>query len=349
MKALVKYAEGPGNTEIQEVPMPETGPSDVLVEVVSAGLCGTDMEIYYGRFKPVIPVVTGHEGSGIVVEVGEKIRHIKSGDRVCFETSRTICGNCYFCRTGKYNLCDARKGLGYGANGTFAQYVAVAGERTHKIPNHVTMDEAALCEPLSVAVRAVITISTLKAGDTAVVIGAGGIGLFTVQVAKAAGASKVIAIDLRNKDRLRLAQELGADYVVCLADGVSALEAVAELTKGVGGDVVFEVSGAPEAALQSIDLARKKGQVVLVGLYPREIPVAWNKVVTREIEIKGSWTSGVFTDWTRMMSLLELGQIKIRPLISHILPLERWQEGFDLMHEGKCIKVVFRCSEGGEQ
>lgn len=93
MKALVKYREGQGNTEIQEVPMPETGPSDVLVKVVSAGLCGTDMEIYYGQFKTVTPVVTGYEGSGIVVEVGEEIRHIKPGDRVCSETSRTICGN----------------------------------------------------------------------------------------------------------------------------------------------------------------------------------------------------------------------------------------------------------------
>jgi len=348
MKALVKYAEGPGNTEIQEVPVPEIGPADVLVEVVSAGLCGTDIKIYNGHFKTVLPVVIGHEGSGIVAKVGEKIGHIKPGARVCFETSRTICGNCHFCRTGKYNLCDARKGLGYGANGTFAQYVAVAGERTHIIPEHVTMDEAALCEPLAVAVRAVTAISTLKAGDTAVVIGAGPIGLFTIQVARAVGASRVIAIDL-NKNRLRLAQELGADHVVCLADGVSASEAVAEFTRGVGGDVVFEVSGAPEAALQSIDLARKNGQVVLVGLYPGEIPVFWSKVVMREIEIKGSWTSGVFTDWTRMMRFLESRQIKIRPLISHILPLERWQEGFDLMHEGKCIKVVFRCSEGVER
>ena len=348
MKALVKYAEGPGNIEIQEVPMPEIGPSEVMVEVVSAGLCGTDIKIYHGQFKTVLPVIIGHEGSGIVAEVGEKIDHIKPGERVCVETSRTICGNCHFCRTGKYNLCDERKGLGYGANGTFAQYVVVAGERTHQIPERVTMDEAALCEPLAVAVRAVNTISALEAGDTAVVIGAGPIGLFTVQVAKAAGASKVIAVDL-NRDRLHLARELGADQVVCPADGMSALESVTELTKGAGGDVVFEVSGAPEAARQSIDLARKNGQVVLVGLCPGEIPVAWNKVIMREIEIKGSWTSGVFTDWARMMRLLELGQIKIRPLISHILPLERWPEGFDLMHEGKCIKVVFRCSEGGER
>jgi len=345
MKALVKYAEGPGNIEIREVPVPEIGPGDVLVEVISAGLCGTDMEIYHGHFRPVIPVTMGHEGSGIVAEVGERVRHIKRGDRVCFETSRTICGDCYFCRTGKYNLCAARKGLGYGANGTFAQYVAVAGDRTHRIPAQLTLDEAAICEPLSVAVKAVTAISRLKEGDTSVIIGAGTIGLFTLQVARAVGASKVIVIELRHKDRLQLARELGANHVVCLADGVSALEAVAELTDGMGGDVVFEVSGAPQAATQSIDLARKSGQVVLVGLYSGEVPVAWDRVVTREIEVRGSWTSGVSADWTRMMQLVASGQIKLRPLISHIMPLERWRDGFDLMRQGKCIKIVFHCSD----
>jgi len=341
MKAIVKTATGFGNVEIQDVDVPKIDIEDVLVRVKSAGFCGTDMEIYRGEFETVIPVIIGHEFSGEIVEVGKNVHTISVGDRVVSETAIEICGKCFYCRTGSYNLCPERKGLGYGTNGAFAEYVRIPSRTVHKIPNNLTFDEAALCEPLSVATRATDPISKVRVGDTVAVVGPGPIGLLIIQVAKACGASFVINTGARgDDDRLELAKKLGADEVANV-EHEDPVEKVRQLTNGVMADIVIEAAGAPRAATQSLELAKRGGVITLVGIYPKPFEADLNIVLRKELRIRGSWSSGVFTDWELALKLLSAKRVQTTPLITHELPLENWKESLKLVQERKAIKVVF--------
>jgi len=340
MKAVVKTAPGFGNIEIKDVPVPEIGQDEILVKVRAAAMCGTDMEIYRGEFKTVIPVIPGHEFSGEVEKVGKNVRSVVPGDRVVSETSNVICGKCYYCRTGRYNLCAERKGLGYGANGAFAEYVRIPEFVAHKIPPRITFDEAALCEPLSVATRAVGAISDVHAADNVVVVGAGAISLFLLQVVKASGAGKIIVTEI-NDDRLKMAKQLGADATVNVKKE-DALQRIREETNGVGADIVFEATGSPQAVPPLLDYVRKAGEVVIVGVFPKPVEIDVNKIVMNELKVLSSWTSGVFTDWNRSLTLLEKNMVTTKPLITHRFPLEKWLEGTKLMEKQECIRIVFR-------
>jgi|Deesub1362A_J573_1020465.scaffolds.fasta_scaffold00394_3 2-desacetyl-2-hydroxyethyl bacteriochlorophyllide A dehydrogenase len=340
MKALVKYEEGPGNIEIRNVKIPSIEDHEVLVKVKAAGFCGTDMEIYRWDFKTKIPVIMGHEGAGEVVEVGGAVSEIHVGDRVALETSKIICGRCDYCRVGRYNLCAERRGLGYGTDGTFAEYVKTIGDKVHRIPENISYEEAAILEPLSVATRAVIQIANVKAGDTITISGPGPIGLFVLQVVKAAGASKIIMVGRKNQSRLKLAEKLGATHVLRSGHD-DVLSFIKEITDGKGTDLFFECSGNVLAFQNLLPTVKKGGQIILVGLYPEEVEFGLNTIVMNELELKGTWTSGVFTDWARTIALVEEGRVKMTPLISHRFPLENWEEVINLMEKGACIKTVF--------
>jgi 2-desacetyl-2-hydroxyethyl bacteriochlorophyllide A dehydrogenase len=339
MKALVKYKEGPGNAEIRDVEIPTIEDHEILIKTRSAGFCGTDLEIYRWDFKTRIPVIMGHEGAGEVVEVGRSVTGVRVGDRVALETSKIICGTCDYCRIGRYNLCSVRRGMGYGTDGTFAEYIKTNGSRVHRIPKNIPLEEAGILETLSVATRAVIQMGNVKGGDTVLVSGPGPIGLMLVQVVRTVGASKIIMVGRKSQNRLQLARELGATSVFSAQDDV--VSAVKEMTNGKGADLFFECSGNAHAFKDLLPAVRKGGQIVLVGLYPEEIPFGLNTIVTNELEIKGTWTSGVFTDWARTIALVGSGQVRLTPLISHRFPLEDWQEVVHLMEQGSCIKSVF--------
>jgi L-iditol 2-dehydrogenase len=339
MKALVKYKEGPGNLEMRDMKIPSIDDHEVLIKTRSAGFCGTDLEIYRWDFKTVIPVIMGHEGAGEVAEVGRSVTGVRVGDRVALETSKIICGTCDYCRIGRYNLCSSRRGMGYGTDGTFAEFIKTNGGRIHRIPGSIPIEEAGILETLSVATRAAIQIAAVKGGDTVLISGPGPIGLFLVQVVRAAGASKIIMVGRKSQNRLRLAKELGATSVLTGQD--DAVSSVKDLTHGKGADVFFECSGNGSAFQNLLPALKRGGQVVLVGLYPEEIPFRLNNIVTNELEVKGTWTSGVFTDWARAISLVESGQVRLTPLISHRFPLTEWQQVIQLMEQGSCIKSVF--------
>ena len=342
MKALVKYKEGPGNVEIRDIEIPSVEDHEILIKTRSAGFCGTDLEIYRWEFKTRIPVIMGHEGAGEVVEVGQAVTGVKIGDRVALETSKIICGTCDYCRMGRYNLCSVRKGMGYGTDGTFAEYIKTNGGRVHRISKKILFEEAGILETLSVATRAVIQVANVKGGDTVLVSGPGPIGLLLVQVVKAVGASKVIVAGRKSKNRLELSKELGATSAFSGQDDV--VGAVKEITNGKGADLFFECSGNAHAFKDLLPAVKKGGQVILVGLYPEEISFGLNTIVTNELEVKGTWTSGVFTDWARTIALVEAGQVKMTPLISHRFPLEGWEEIVNLMEQGACIKAIFTMS-----
>ena len=214
MKALVKYAEGPGNIEVRDVPEPIIEKDEVKVRIKVAGFCGTDAEIAAGMFKTTVPIILGHEGVGEVVEVGPAAANVKVGDRVILETSRNTCQNCFYCRTGNYHLCSQRKGAGYGTDGVFAEFAKAQGDKAHRLPAPISYEEAIIMEPTNTATRAATQIAEVRGGDSALITGAGPIGLGVLQVVKACGASKVIIVGRTNQMRLNAAKELGASYVL---------------------------------------------------------------------------------------------------------------------------------------
>lgn len=281
MKALVKTAHGFGNLEIQQKPEPVPAANQVKIKVRYAGVCGSDIHTYEGHYKVGVPVTLGHEFAGDVVEVGPDVRTVKVGDRVTSETTFYVCGECQYCQSKDYNLCNHRKGLGTQQDGGFTNYLIAREESVHVLPEHVDYRSAAMTEPLACTHHAVDK-TTVNKGDLAIVIGPGPIGLLTAQVAKSRGATVLITGLTNDQVRLDKAKELGIDYVVN-SQVEDLKQIVSELTDGYGADIVYECSGAVPAAKQALDLLKKKGQYSQVGLFATaDIPFDLEKKLSKK-------------------------------------------------------------------
>jgi len=330
--------------ELQDVPRPEAGTGDVLVAVEVCGICGSDvhgMDGSTGRRQP--PVVMGHEAAGVVAEVGDGVTDRAIGDRVTFD-STVYCGSCGYCRAGQVNLCDARRVLGvscdeYRSDGAFAEYVAVPQRIVHRLPDAVTFEQAAMVEPLSVALHAVRR-GALQPDDTAVVVGAGMIGLLIVQALRAEGCARVIAVDIEPR-RLELASRLGADAVLHAGEADVAAEVMA-LTDGRGADVAIEAVGIPATVEASVYALRKGGRLVLVGNVTPRVALPLQAVVTRELTLSGSCASS--GEYPACLDLLAAGAIEVQPLISAVAPLAEGAEWFARLHRADegLMKVLLR-------
>lgn len=265
MKALIKLRKGDGNVEIHDAPEPVTGSGEVKIEVKATGICGSDIHIYHDDIKIPVkpPVIIGHEFSGIVTEVGENVKEIRVGDAVTSETAVSVCGVCRYCRTGNYNLCPHRLGIGYWINGAFTKYCVVPRERVHKLPKDVDFISAAMCEPLACCIHGVIELTGVTAGDVVVITGPGAIGLLTLQIAKAEGGKVGICGTSQDQKRLKLARGLGADVIVNIQKE-NADQIISDLTNGYGADVIFECSGNPKAANFGLDMVEKTGIKIIL-------------------------------------------------------------------------------------
>lgn len=340
MKALVlnEYK----SLTFEDAPKPDLAADEVLIRVHSCGICGSDVHGFDGSSgRRIPPVIMGHEASGVIAEMGTAAEGFAIGDRVTFD-SMISCRNCFFCRKGQANLCDNRRVLGvscddYRRNGAFAEYVNVPAHIVFNVPDDVSFDQAAMVEPVSVAVHAA-NITPITLGDTAVVIGAGMIGLLTVQAARASGCARVISVDLAD-DRLALAKKLGADETVN-SGTTDAVAAILEMTGGRGADVVFEAVGATPTVKMAIDSARKGGVVTLIGNIAATIDFGLQSVVTREITVLGSCASS--NDYPACLELLRAGAIRVDDMISAVVPLERGAEMFDRLYarEAGLTKVI---------
>ncbi|MEC5423073.1 zinc-binding dehydrogenase [Virgibacillus sp. C22-A2] len=338
MKALVKTAHGFGNLEIQDKVEPQAGPGQVKIEVKYAGVCGSDIHTYEGHYKVGVPVTLGHEFSGQVVEVGEGVTEFKAGDRVTSETTFYICGECEYCQSGDYNLCNHRKGLGTQQDGGFAKYLVARKESVHHIPENVDYQSAAMTEPLACTHHAVAK-TEINEGDVVVVIGPGPIGLFTAQVAKSRGAKVLITGLTNDKVRLDKAEELGIDFAVNTQEQ-DIKELVNSLTDGYGADVVFECSGAVPAAKQGLDLLRKKGQYGQVGLFAQaDISFDLEKIIQKEIRVVGS-RSQKPADWEPSLELMNNGSVNALALVTHEFDITQWEEAYQSIKSGEAIKVL---------
>ncbi len=340
MKALVLTAYN--RLIYQDVPPPEVGPDDVLIRVAACGVCGSDVhgtDGSTGRRRP--PIVMGHEAAGVIAQLGRNVTGWAEGDRVTFD-STVFCGDCWFCRRGRINLCDKREVLGvscesYRRDGAFAEYVAVPGRILHRLPAGLAMARAAMVEAVAIAVHAVRR-SPLSAGDTAVVVGAGMIGLLVVQALRAAGCGEIIAVDLA-AEKLKLARRLGADAALN-ADACDVPAEVGKRTGGRGADLAIEAVGVAASVATAVGSLRKGGALTLVGNVSPAIELPLQAVVTREITLSGSCAScGEYPD---SLEMIADGRIDVAALLSATAPLREGAAWFDrlIRKEPGLMKVV---------
>jgi len=332
MKAAV--FEGPESLSIQTLPDPVAGPADIVVDVVDCGICGSDLHSYLeGAF--VYPgQVMGHEFSGVVVEAGPEVQGVKVGDRVT-ANPLTMCGRCPRCLEGSTHLCEVglSASVAYGLPGAFAEFVrvpnAIVGGNIFIIPDNVDDASAALAEPLAVALHAT-KLSAPGPTDTCVVIGLGSIGLNTVQMLKAAGAGRVIGIDV-SPTRLALARQLGADITINGREQ-DPLAAVTEITGagayGVGAraDIVIEASGVPALLGQAISMTRAGGKLRIAALYEGEPPIPANQIVQKEMSVAG--TFAYKGEFPQVLQMLADGRITAAPLVTHTFALDDIEQAF---------------------
>ena len=342
MKALL--LEEYKKLTITDMPQPKVGEHDVLVQIKACGICGSDIHGFDGSSgRRVPPLIMGHEAAGVVAEIGEAVTKTKEGDRVTFD-SMVSCGQCFYCQRGEMNLCDNRRVLGvscedYRQHGCFAEYAVVPEHIIYPMPDNLPFEHAAMIEPVSVAVHAAKRTPISK-GDTAAVIGVGMIGLLVVQALKAAGCSKVIAVDLAD-EKLKLAQELGAD--LCINPKThDTVKSIQEATEGRGVDVTMEVVGATPTVKSAIEGTRKGGHVTLVGNLAPEVDFPLQSVVTRELTIYGSCASN--GEYPECIDLLARGIIQVDPLISAKDTLEKGAEWFERLYaaESGLMKVILQ-------
>ena len=334
---------------IEDLPIPTCGSRDVLVQVAACGICGSDVHGYDGASgRRIPPIVMGHEAAGIVAAVGSDVRSVSPGDRVTFD-STVYCAKCEFCLRGEVNLCDDRQVVGvscgeYRRAGAFAEYITVPEYIVYRLPPTLSFAEAAMLEAVSVALHAV-KLSCIEGGETALVIGAGMIGLLILQAARVAGCSRVFVADV-DGTRLKMAANLGADETL-LVSGADLLREVLRLTNGRGVDVVLEAVGRNETVASAIDCVRKGGTVTLVGNIAPEVSIPLQKVVTRQIRLQGSCASA--GEYPEAMELVSSGKIKVAPMISAVAPLRDGPEWFERLYarEPNLMKVILDPREPG--
>jgi L-iditol 2-dehydrogenase len=340
MKALVLQEYG--RLEHRDVPEPQIGRDDVLIHIKACGICGSDvhgMDGSTGRRIP--PLIMGHEASGVISQLGANVSGWSVGDRVTFD-SMISCGECWHCRRGEINLCDKRRVLGvscdeYRRDGAFAQYVAVPQRILYRIPLTMDFGHAAMAEPLSVAVHAV-RLGRPELGETALVVGAGMIGVLIVQCLRATGCGTVIAADL-DAAKLERARTLGADLVLDPRSPRFS-EEILSRTEGRGADLAFEAVGVTAAIQTAAAAVRKGGRLVAVGNIAPKVDLPLQTIVTREIAFLGSCAS--CGEYPACLSLIERGRIDLGSLISARVPLADGAQWFDRLYkqEPNLMKVI---------
>ena len=328
--------------EIADMPVPAIGPDEVRVRVETCGICGSDVHGYDGSTgRRIPPIVMGHEAAGTVAAVGAAVHGYAKGDRVTFD-STVYCGKCEFCARGQINLCDNREVIGvscgeYRRHGAFAEYVVVPERILYHLPAAFSFADAAMLEAVSVGVHA-IKVAEVKGGETALVVGAGMIGLLTMQAARAAGCSRVFITDV-DASRLLLAKDVGADEAIHLS-GAELVAEVLRLTGGRGVDLAFEAVGRNETVAAAIDCTRKGGTVTLVGNIAPEVTLPLQKVVVRQIRLQGSCASS--GEYPEAIQLIASGKMQVKPLITAVASLEEGPRWFARLHAGEpnLMKVI---------
>jgi L-iditol 2-dehydrogenase len=327
-----------------DMPDPKIGPEDVLIRVKACAICGSDvhgMDGSTGRRIP--PVVMGHEAAGVIEKLGENVKGFQVGDRVTFD-STVYCKECYYCNQGLVNLCDNRKVLGcscgeYRINGAFAELISVPQHIIYPLPKNVSFEQGAMVEPLSIAFYAVKR-SQLSLNCSAVVVGTGMIGLLIIQLLRASGCGRIIAVDLA-QEKLDLASKFGADIIFDANDS-DLIKNIYKATENRGADIAFEVVGITPTLQTAVAALKKGGSLTLVGNLMKKVDFPLQSVVTRQISLYGSCaSSGVYPDCLHMIAQ---GKVDFTSFISAIAPLSEGGYWFKRLHESEpgLIKVILQ-------
>ncbi|MBV9760236.1 MAG: galactitol-1-phosphate 5-dehydrogenase [Acidobacteriaceae bacterium] len=346
MKALLLSEYG--RLDVVDVPLPRPGRAEVLVRVEACGICGSDVHGFDGTSgRRIPPIIMGHEAAGTVAAIGPGASGPREGDRVTFD-STIYCGYCEFCRRGEMNLCENRQVLGvstpeYRRSGAFAEYVVVPEHILHQLPEGIAFAEAAMIEPLAVAVHAV-AISAVPENGSALVIGAGMIGLLVLQSLRDSGCLRVYVADI-DDSRLQLAKQLGAAHTINpkTTDTVSE---IMRLTSSKGVDVALEAVGSTPTIKAAVESVRKGGTVTLIGNIAPSAEIPLQTVVSREIRLQGSAASS--GEYPQCIDMLKRGAVDLKPLISVVAPLEEGPVWFERLHarEPNLMKVVLTPGHG---
>ena len=336
MMAVVKTEKGPGNMELQEVPVPKIGSHDVLLKIWGAGVCGSDVHIYKDEHPYKPPVIIGHEFSGMIAEIGKKVENLKISDRVVAD------------------LETERGRLGVDIDGAYGQYMKVPEHLVHVLPENVSLDEGVLVEPVVAVSHALLERTRIRPADFVVVLGPGPIGLVAVQVAKLFSPRKIAITGLyADKHRLKVAEEIGVDYTFFSEEQPE--ENIRELTGGVGADVVIDCSGGEEALSQATKMVRIGGWITILGLWGHTIKVNIDNIPYNNLTVRGSWgwagmESGLAEirtwagsqSWTHALKILALNKVSLKPLITHVFPLKEWRQALRICEEKAGVKVILR-------
>lgn len=346
MKAAVLHA--PGDLRVEDVAVPEIGADDVLVKVMAAGICGSDIGRVMVTGTYHFPTIPGHEFAGYVEKIGSNVRSVGIGDTVAV-APLLPCRTCEWCQAGKFSLCDDYNFLGSRSDGAFAQYICAPASNVLKVPDHISPEVAATIEPAAIILHGIHKLD-LKLGDAVAVIGCGALGYFALQFAKLSGARPLIAIDV-DEDKLELARKVGADICINPAreDAITAVKAA---TGGRGVAISLECAGSAPGRNLSIEVTAKQGKVMLFGTTYGDVTFAekaYAKVVREEIELVGSWNSYSLPfpgkEWFDIIGLLEDKRLVVEPLITHRATLDEAPSIFEALKNrdfGPYHKILFK-------
>jgi threonine 3-dehydrogenase len=337
MKALVKVKAAPGLT-MQDIPRPEIGPTEVLIKVRKAAICGTDIHIFnwddWSRRTVKVPTTLGHEFMGEIAELGSEVDGFAVGDRVSGEGHLT-CGHCRNCRAGKRHLCRNAIGIGIHRDGAFADFIRMPAVNVFRIPRSVPDEIAAFFDPLGNAVHTALSFDLT--GEDVLITGAGPIGCMAAAIARHVGARFVVVTDV-NDYRLELARKLGATRAINV-NHTSIADTMKELGMTEGFDVGMEMSGNGGALRQLLDAMNHGGRVAILGIPPSEVSIDWSEVIFKGLVLKGIYGREMFETWYKMASMLTSG-LDVSPVLTHRFPADRYLEAFEAMKTGHSGKVV---------
>jgi len=337
MKALIKAKREPG-IWMGEVPKPEIGPNDLLIQIKKTAICGTDIHIFnwddWSQRTIPVPMVVGHEFVGEVTAVGSAVQGFAVGDRVSGE-GHVTCGHCRNCRAGKRHLCRNTVGVGVNRQGCFAEYLSLPAFNAFKLPAEISDDLASIFDPYGNAAHTVLSFDNV--GEDVLITGAGPIGCMAAAICKHIGARNVVVTDV-NDYRLELARQLGATRTVNVSN-TKLRDVMAELKMCEGFDVGLEMSGNPSAFRDMLDVMNNGGRVGLLGIPPADTRIDWNHVIFKGLIIKGIYGREMFETWYKMSAMLQSG-LDISAIITHHFPIDEFEKGFEVMRSGKSGKVV---------
>ena len=337
MKALVKAKKEEG-LWVEDIPRPQIGPNDLLIKIKKTAICGTDLHIFnwdaWAQKTIPTPMAVGHEFVGVVAEVGSAVAGYQVGDRVSGEGHIT-CGHCRNCRAGRRHLCRNTSGVGVNRQGAFAEYLALPASNAFKIPDEIPDDIAAVFDPMGNAVHTAISFDLV--GEDVLITGAGPIGIMACAIAKHVGARHVVITDI-NDYRLDLAKKMGATRAINVKNS-SINDAMKDLKMTEGFDIGLEMSGNQQAFQSMLTTMNHGGRIALLGIFPKEVAIDWSEVVFKGLFLKGVYGREMFETWYKMASMLQSG-LDISQVITHHLPVDEYQKGFEIMNQGKAGKII---------